>query len=323
MDIRIHEPQADEAERAAVDSVLGPPQELWGHAARSKRDLLLPALHAVQDRFGWLTPGALNYISERLTVPPAELFGVATFYHLFSMTPQPSRVVHVCDDIACRISGAEKLCAGMETAGAAWKRSPCLGQCERAPATLVIEAGERPRAFPVGALYERPGGHRPPLQGEGLRLLRRIGRVDPESLDSYRANAGYRALSRAVELGPGSVIQEVLDSKLVGRGGAAFPTGRKWEAVAKAPARPHYVVCYADESEPGTFKDRILMEDDPFAIIEGMTIAAYATGSERGFIYIRGEYPLAIERITLAVASARQAGFLGGNILGSGFLFDI
>ena len=149
MDIRIHEPRADEAERAAVDSVLGPPQELWGHEARSKRDLLLPALHAVQDRFGWLTPGALNYISERLTVPPAELFGVATFYYLFSMTPQPSRVVHVCDDIACRIRGAEKLCAEMESTGVAWKRSPCLGQCERAPGALVIEAGQSPKSFAV------------------------------------------------------------------------------------------------------------------------------------------------------------------------------
>src|SRR5262245_43082396 len=152
MDIRIHEPRADEAERAAVDSVLGPAQELWGHEARSKRDLLLPALHAVQDRFGWLTPGALNYISERLTVPPAELFGVATFYHLFSMTPQPSRLVHVCDDIACRLKGAEKLCAEMETAGVAWKRSPCLGQCERAPAALVIEAGQSPKSFPVAPI---------------------------------------------------------------------------------------------------------------------------------------------------------------------------
>ena len=149
MDIRIHEPRADEAERAAVDSVLGPPQELWGHEARSKRDLLLPALHAVQDRFGWLTPGALNYISERLTVPPAELFGVATFYHLFSTTPQPSRVVHVCDDIACSIAGAEKLCAEMESSGVAWKRSPCFGQCERAPAALVIEAGQSPKCFAV------------------------------------------------------------------------------------------------------------------------------------------------------------------------------
>jgi NADH-quinone oxidoreductase subunit F len=361
MDIRIHEPRADEAERAAVDSVLGPPQELWGHEARSKRDLLLPALHAVQDRFGWLTPGALNYISERLTVPPAELFGVATFYHLFSMTPQPSRVVHVCDDIACRIAGVEKLCAEMESSGVPWKRSPCLGQCEHAPAALVIEAGESPKSFAVapvrsvddvalGAVREaqareraavkreaqareraavkndRPpegtggpvGGHRPPLQ-----LLRRVGRLDPTSLQAYREDGGYTALTRAFELRHEGVIQEVLASNLVGRGGAAFPTGRKWDAVSKAPARPHYVVCNADESEPGTFKDRILMESDPFAIIEGMTVAAYATSSERGFFYIRGEYPLATERVDSAIRSARDAGLLGKNILGSDFSFDI
>src|SRR5262249_17641432 len=295
MDIRIHEPQADEAERAAVDSVLGTPQKISGHEARSQRHLLLPALHAVQDRFGWLTPGALNYISERLVVPPAELFGVATFYHLFSMTPQPARVVHVCDDIACRIQGAEKLCAEMEANGLAWKRSPCLGQCERAPAALVIEAGEQPKAF-VDARSGSPnrgvGGHKPLVQ-----LLRRVGRLGPTNLEAYRADGGYSALNKALELGPEPVIQEVLASNLVGRGGAAFPTGRKWEAVGKAAARPHYVVCNADESEPGTFKDRILMEADPFAIIEGMTIAAYATSSERGFFYIRGEYPLATERV--------------------------
>src|SRR5262245_51498576 len=328
MDIRIHEPQADEAERAAVDSVLGPAREIRGHEARSQRDLLLPALHAVQDRFGWLTPGALNYISQRLVVPPAELFGVATFYHLFSMTPQPARVVHVCDDIACRIQGAEKLCEQMEASGVAWKRSPCLGQCERAPAALVIEAGEQRRAFPVGAVRDTPDGPRSTLAHNfkdrpPLRLLRRVGRLDPTGLEAYCADGGYTALKRAFELGPEQVIQEVLASNLMGRGGAAFPTGRKWDAVAKASQRPHYVVCNADESEPGTFKDRILMEDDPFAIIEGMTIAAYATGSEHGFFYIRGEYPLATERVETAIRTARAAGLLGNNILGSNFSFDI
>jgi NADH-quinone oxidoreductase subunit F len=156
-----------------------------------------------------------------------------------------------------------------------------------------------------------------------LRLLRRVGRIEPSDTAAYCGDGGYRALQRAFELGPESVIQEVLASNLVGRGGAAFPTGRKWDAVAKAPGRPHFVVCNADESEPGTFKDRILMEADPLAIIEGMTIAAYATGSERGFFYIRGEYPLAIERVQAALQAARRAGFLGGNILGSGFSFDI
>jgi NADH-quinone oxidoreductase subunit F len=326
-------------------------------------------LHAVQDRFGWLAPGALNYISERLTVPPAELFGVATFYHLFSMTPQPSRVVHVCDDIACRIRGAEKLCAEMESTGVAWKRSPCLGQCERAPAALVIEAGQSPKSFAVApvrsiddiaveAVGEAQARQRAASKGEAqarqraaskgeaqarqraaskndrpperlgldkppLQLLRRVGRIDPTSVQAYRADGGYNALSRAFELRPEGVIQEVLASNLVGRGGAAFPTGRKWDAVSKAPARPHYVVCNADESEPGTFKDRILMESDPFAIIEGMTIAAYATSSERGFFYIRGEYPLATERVDSAIRAAREAGLLGKNILGSDFSFDV
>src|SRR5262245_2567515 len=322
MDIRIHEPQADEVERAAVDSVLGPSHEVWGHEARSKRDLLLPALHAVHDRFGWLTPGAMNYISERLMVPPAELFGVATFYHLFSMTPQPAKVVHVCDDIACRIQGAEELCAEMEASGVAWKRSPCLGQCERAPAALVIEAGERPRAYSAGPVMTENSP--PSLGGElPLRILRRIGRMAPTDLEAYRAHGGYTALQRAFELGPDGVIQEVLASNLVGRGGAAFPTGRKWDAVSKAPVRPHYVICNADESEPGTFKDRILMEADPFAVIEGMTIAAYATASERGYVYIRGEYPLAIGRMESAIRAAREAGFLGTNVRSSGFSFDI
>ena len=156
-----------------------------------------------------------------------------------------------------------------------------------------------------------------------LRLLSRIGRVAPESLAAYRASGGYAALARALELGPEGVIGEVMASKLMGRGGAAFPTGRKWDAVAKARARPHYVVCNADESEPGTFKDRVLMEGDPFAVIEGMTIAAFATGCERGYLYVRGEYPAATRRLTVAITAARAAGLLGANVMNSGFQFDL
>jgi NADH-quinone oxidoreductase subunit F len=115
----------------------------------------------------------------------------------------------------------------------------------------------------------------------------------------------------------------VTDSKLMGRGGAAFPTGRKWEAVARQPAHPHYLVCNADESEPGTFKDRVLMEEDPFALVEAMTIAGYAADCARGYIYIRGEYPLALARLANAIETARARGLLGDDILGSGFRFDI
>jgi NADH-quinone oxidoreductase subunit F len=162
-----------------------------------------------------------------------------------------------------------------------------------------------------------------PQTREGLRLLRRVGSVDPSSIDDYRAHGGYEALRRAVELGAEDVIREVTDAKLLGRGGAAFPTGVKWKAVAEQLAHPHYFVCNADESEPGTFKDRVVMEQDPFAVIEALTIAGFATGCEKGYIYIRGEYPLATERLEHAITEARRNGLLGADVMGQGWAFDI
>jgi NADH:ubiquinone oxidoreductase subunit F (NADH-binding) len=130
-------------------------------------------------------------------------------------------------------------------------------------------------------------------------------------------------LRRAVTAGPQGVIRELKDAKLLGRGGAAFPIAVKWEAVATNPVRPHYVVCNADESEPGTFKDRVLMEEDPYALLEALTIMGYCCGAEQGYIYIRGEYPLAEARLLHAVAQARTRGFLGPDVIGEGFAFDI
>ncbi len=158
---------------------------------------------------------------------------------------------------------------------------------------------------------------------EHLRLLRRIGVVDPGSLDDYRSQGGYSALRRAVDLGPTRVIAELKDSSLTGRGGAAFPTGVKWDGVSAAPERPHYMICNADESEPGTFKDRVLMEGDPYGLVEAMTIGGYVTGSTQGYIYIRGEYPLATRRLQDAIDAARARGYLGDDVMGEGFAFDI
>jgi NADH-quinone oxidoreductase subunit F len=315
------------------------------HPAPSRRSLLLPVLHAAHQRVGWISEGALNYICERLDVPPAEAYGVASFYAMFSLTPRPLTVVHVCDDIACRVNGAEAICRDLERrlgkAGeptsdgcAMWVRSPCLGQCDRAPAALYQRAG-RDRADSTltsattdaiaTALDDAAGAQvpRPAVHADEPRLLRRVGLADPESLDDYRAHGGYAALRRAFALGPERVVREVTDARLVGRGGALFPTGRKWEAVARAVVQPHYLVCNADESEPGTFKDRVLMEEDPFAILESMTIAAYATGCEQGYLYIRGEYPLATARLGHAIEQARVRGLLGIDILGEGIRFDI
>jgi len=330
-------------ERAAVDAALDGRHE----AADSGRNrhLLLPALLAAQSRVGWISEGALNHICEILDVPPAEAYGVASFYALLSTRPRPARVVHVCDDIACLANGADALCADLERriarAGtpaddgrSMWLRSPCLGQCERGPAAFFQLSGPQPSEWTLAAATVdeiRLGleGRKPhTVEGSrraegGLRLLRRIGVADPTSLNDYRAHGGFAALRQALALGPERVIREVIDSNLVGRGGAAFPTGRKWEAVARAPVRPHYLVCNADESEPGTFKDRVLMEDDPFALVEAMTICGYATGCERGFVYIRGEYPLAAARVESAIGQARERGFVGSNVFGAGVRFEI
>ena len=372
MDLKLLDAAPSAEEREAVDALLGPPTSGWdggtrdpvrdthsargGHDARAQRHLLIPALHAVQSRVGWISEGALNYVCTRLSVPPADAWGVATFYALFSTTPRPRRVIHVCDDIACKCRGADELIAKLEkevgpehhpptgdhvkVADFAWVRSPCLGMCDQAPAVLVQNFGPEPKDTLHGnvtlfAMKDLAKGKtefsrvphtertRPAGFAETRMLTKRVSAVNPRSLDAYRASDGYVALRKAFEMGAARVIQEVTESKLLGRGGAAFPTGRKWAAVASQPARPHYLVCNADESEPGTFKDRILMEEDPFALIESMTIAGFATGCETGFLYIRGEYPLAMARVKNAIEQARTAGLLGDDVMGRGVKFDI
>ena len=485
MDLHLAATAPTDAERAAVDAVLaGTAPAVYGTAPaahggalaraasggragvgglrirQSVRHLLLPALHGVQDAIGWISPAALNYISERLGVPPAEAFGVATFYSLLSTTEQPPRVAHVCDDIACRGAGALHLCrqleqrlgpahhaggpakaahlgasghgtgtgspgtdgtgAGSPGTGAAvkelatprradaggtdrtapggaatggiatnavatglptadggvtapvvadevaadaatlsgratWLASPCLGLCEAAPAVLLQLAGEPdatlapataaavcaalaaapategaapvaaagPAADAVPAAARAAPQVADPAAAAQLTLLRRVGQADPERISDYRRHGGCAALRRAVELGPDGVLRELRDAKLQGRGGAAFPTAAKWEAVAGAAARPHYVVCNADESEPGTFKDRVVMEQDPFAVIEAMVIAGFATAAATGYLYIRGEYPLATYRLQAAIGQARDWGLLGRDIMGLGVDFDI
>lgn len=371
MDLHLTQHRPTEAERAAVNSVIGGSDESAsggisnGHkrgeiAASPSRDLLLPGLHAIQARVGWISPGAVNYVAVRMNLPPAEIYGVASFYGMFSLAPRAPVAAQVCDDIACMTRGAEKMCAELEQrlgpagssnakAGAAWLRSPCLGLCERAPAALVSVAGEKAserviapataesiqsavREAGQGKVWEKAEEASPEISAPRSadshhRLLQRVGRVDPESLADYRRHGGYQALERALEMGPDAVVGEVIASRLLGRGGAAFPTGKKWEALLlqrkQGSTRPHYVICNADESEPGTFKDRVLMEGDPFALIEGITIAAYAAGAEQGYLYVRGEYPLAAERLTRAIASARTQRLLGKSIFGKAFRFDL
>ncbi|MEJ2186107.1 MAG: NAD(P)H-dependent oxidoreductase subunit E, partial [Gemmatimonadota bacterium] len=368
MDLHFSDAQPTAEERRAVDALLGPPPSSWdgaserserdghvafgGREARGRRHQLLPALHALQSTVGWISEGGLMYACRRLSVPPADAWGVATFYSLLSVAPRPRRMLHVCDDIACRSRGAGPIMDALEQAvgpaqaaghdgesagEAGWMRSPCLGMCDHAPAALFTEAGENPverlagnltpeeavRAVTGGGLEERSRAPIPQQGDPSLVLLRRVGVVDANDLAAYEASGGYEALRKAFDMGGAAVIEEVTTSGLRGRGGAAFPTGRKWQAVADQPETDRFVICNADESEPGTFKDRVLLEGDPFAIVESMTIAAFAVGAKRGYVYIRGEYPLAIARMENAAAQARAKGWLGENIAGMGFGFDI
>ena len=323
MDIRTTGGPATEEEIAAVDGLLGSPESLWeggerhpaddhvafgGRALRSQRHLLLPVLHAIQDRVGWVSRAALEYACRRLSIPPAEAYGVVSFYARFALEPRAEVTLHVCDDISCMLAGAKVVEGGRPV--------PCLGLCDRAPAALVERSGvahDERQIAPFDPAADWMQSPPPAPRGSRLmatKLLRRIALIDPESLDSYREQGGFEALRRAQEMGAEAVIREVTEARLLGRGGAAFPTGRKWESVAKAATHPHYLVCNADESEPGTFKDRVLMEGDPFALVEGMAIAAFATGCEKGFLYVRAEYPLARKRVEGAIAQARAAGLL-------------
>lgn len=155
-------------------------------------------------------------------------------------------------------------------------------------------------------------------------VLKNVGIINPESIEEYIAVGGYEALGKALlDMKPQDVVQEIKNSGLRGRGGAGFPTGLKWELASRAKGSPKYIICNADEGEPGTFKDRLILEGDPHKIIEGMIISGYAVGANKGYIYIRGEYELSIERLEKAISQAREYGFLGENIFGTDFSFDL
>lgn len=301
------------------------------------RPALLPALHAAQRFYGWLSEPVAAEVGRALGVPLADVHGVINFYAMFYRKPTGRTVVRVCSAPVCALAGADAvadaLCRHLKIVPDeissegefTVERAPCLGLCDHAPALLVGEAALG-HADPAQAAEICVRSAQRPVSfvgGDSRSLTANCGQGRPTSLADYRERGGYAGLKKALTMTPEAVIAEVRASGLVGRGGAAFPTGVKWEAAAKAPAQPKYIVCNADESEPGTFKDRILMEEDPHRTIEGMIIAAYAVGAQKSYIYVRGEYPYAFKVMGEAVEEARQAGTLGGNSLGSGWDFSI
>ncbi|ARJ69859.1 NADH-ubiquinone oxidoreductase-F iron-sulfur binding region domain-containing protein [Paracoccus contaminans] len=239
-------------------------------------------------------------------------------------------------DAAARALGADEVAAAVNAAGIRPIRNGSRGMIWLEP-LLEIEIGGRRHGFgPVAAadvpsILAAPEGHPlalgpvddlPWMRAQTRLTFARVGVIDPLSLDDYQAHGGLAGL-RAALADPAAVVQTVTDAGLRGRGGAGFPTGLKWATVARAPADRKYIVCNADEGDSGTFADRMLMEGDPFALIEGMAIAAIAVGAAQGYVYVRSEYPHAIRAMERAITAARGAGVLGGSVLGSAHAFDM
>jgi NADH-quinone oxidoreductase subunit F len=277
------------------------------------RTALLPALHAAQGIYAHIPEPVAAEIGRILRVPLAEVHGVIDFYALFLREVPGKTVIQVCNDPVCAMAGSE---AFMKTVrrhqgetGTTVHCAPCLGLCEHAPAVMVRDA-QRGHVDPDygGSITETIGrSPRSVLGGELALLTKNCGRGRATTLAEY---GGYQALARARSQPPAAVVQLIKDSGLVGRGGAAFPTGLKWEGAAQAPGERKFVVCNGDEAEPGTFKDRVLLEEDPHAVLEGLLIAAHATGATKGYLFIRGEYTQGLRAMAEAVREARAAGLV-------------
>lgn len=323
---------------ALTETLMNELQAYLDRVAPRGRTMLLPALHYAQSLIGWLPAEVQEAISNSLRVPLADIHGVIEFYTMFYNEPTARKVVRVCEDSACSLAGAREVQAAIEAGlglhhgetsadgAVTYEHVPCLGMCDMAPVALI---GERPgaeltrRAVPAFLAEEHPEP-RARVYGGPLLKLARVGKVDPGSLSDYEAHGGYRALRKAVDMTPQELIDIADKSGILGRGGAMFPLGRKWHFTRGSAHEAKHIVVNADESEPGTFKDRVLLEEDPFAVIESATLAAYAVGASQGWIFVRGEYPRAFARLNTAAQRARAAGYLGREILGKpGFDFDI
>ncbi len=291
-----------EAERAAVAAALS--RLGWSEAAPPRGELL-PLLHAVQEEHGWLSRGCLHELADRMALPFPDVWGVASFYAMLRLEPPAPVRVQVCDDVTCRLRGAclDAMSArhgapsrfqghaypheAESAAPAAWEAVPCLGQCEHAPVAVVQDRIIREAT--IEKIEAAMDGHVPPEAAHGLPEpvpgeVRRVLTKRPS------------ALAKAEAMGPAALLDLVEKSGLLGRGGAAFPAALKWRAVAGATG-DKWAICNADESEPGTFKDRVVMEELPELVAEGLRIAMLAVGAKNGLVYVRGEYEEAAARL--------------------------
>ena len=317
----VHVKRADERVESAVAK----------HGKTS--DAILSVLEDIQSfNHGHLDTHILGAIADALKLSDGQVYGIASFYSLLSTHPRQEKVIRMCDGPVCVLRGAETVRKAMEATASKdeWtiERCSCLGLCDRAPSALV---GSEPcgpiSAEGVGSVLDGWRGEMPSYgasrAGEVRVAMERLGQIDPDSISSAIGAGAYQVLGDALQRERTLVLNSVEESGLRGCGGAGFPTGRKWRMVSEIRMTPKYVICNADESEPGAFKDRVLLENDPHLLLEGMALAGYAVGANSGIIYIRGEYEWIARRLERAIAEAQEIGWLGRNIRGGGFSFVI
>jgi NADH-quinone oxidoreductase subunit F len=304
-----------------------------------RRSAILPALHLLQEQVGFLSPEALEYAAALLDLTPAQVHDTASYYSMFRFAPAGRTHIEVCTNLSCALAGADGLlehaCVklgirpGGTSADGAFTVSPveCLAACGGAPAVQVDgewleHASEADLDRVLAGEAVRRSFAWPRSAGEAY-LLRNCWKEGSASLEVYRRDGGYARLARYLAMPPEEIVEIVKKSGLRGRGGAGFPTGMKWGFLPKDSPKPRYLCVNADESEPGTFKDRLIIENDPHLLLEASIISAHAIRAKLCFIYIRGEFHQGIRTLEKAVREAYEAGYLGRDILGSGVDVDI
>jgi NADH-quinone oxidoreductase subunit F len=306
-----------------------------------RRSAAIPALHAAQEIHGWCSPEAITQVAAVMQLTPAYLTSVATFYDMLVTEPKPRNDVFVCTNISCSLRGADALyeaflVAAAENPHVGVRSFECLGACDIAPMASVNGEYVGPLTpEDAGTIVEQVSGGEPVLPdkqlrsrpcvdtGSGPRLLfKDIDEPGLNTLDVYQRRGGYGALKKALSMSREDVLNQLMASNIRGRGGAGFPMGRKASFLPKG-NMVKYLVCNADESEPGTFKDRELMQKAPHMLIEGIAIACWAAEIDRAFIYVRGEYELQGDILEAAIKEAYEAGYIGDNVLGSELSFSL
>lgn len=316
----------------------------------SLRSALIPMLLRTQDELGYISDDLVTYVAKELNLRRLEVDEVISYYSMLRRQPAGKHHLQVCTNVACMLRGGHTILEHVRQRCGVPPKTPtanevfsyeeveCLGACTGAPVLQVnydyyenltvsqvdhlmdqLRAGKKPPPVPYAT-----GVQMKPQPAEVRVISRRFGLPDSAHIDTYLQHEGYQAMEKALkEMTPEQIIEEVKRSNLRGRGGAGFPAGMKWSFVPKETTKPKYVIANADESEPGTCKDRPLMELDPHQLFEGIVIAGRAVNAHQGYIYIRGEYRYVMEILDRAIADAYERGYLGKNILGSGFDFEL